>query len=357
MMIARKSVYDSYCEWLFDVLFEVEKRIDIDGKDDYQKRVMGFLSERLLKVWLIANDYKVKEQPVKLMESDEISRHFYEIDLKRQLFKKVTARPIEEYKKGTVTELPPTEYEQGNSGRVNVWMCWWQGEDNAPDLVKKCINSVRNNIDNEKAVLHIITLENCMKYVSFSSEVITKFNEGKISMTTLSDRLRMELLYRYGGVWIDATYYVTDERINDVIMKEGFYTQKFGKPMWDDDVTGGRWDNNFIKGDKGLLLFGFIIRAIDEYYRYMDKSIEYFMTDYMIEIAYNTFDEVRNEVDMCAVNNPEALFFNANGSKIYDESVWKDIVKDTWLFKLNYRIPYRSVNVVGEPTFYGHIIK
>lgn len=37
---------------------------------------MGFLSERLLKVWLIANDYKVKEQPVKLMESDEISRHF-----------------------------------------------------------------------------------------------------------------------------------------------------------------------------------------------------------------------------------------------------------------------------------------
>lgn len=176
-------------------------------------------------------------------------------------------------------------------------------------------------------------------------------------MTTLSDRLRMELLYRYGGVWIDATYYVTDERINDVIMKEGFYTQKFGKPMWDDDVTGGRWDNNFIKGDKGLLLFGFIIRAIDEYYRYMDKSIEYFMTDYMIEIAYNTFDEVRNEVDMCAVNNPEALFFNANGSKIYDESVWKDIVKDTWLFKLNYRIPYRSVNVVGEPTFYGHIIK
>lgn len=318
---------------------------------------MGFLSERLLKVWLIANDYKVKEQPVKLMESDEISRHFYEIDLKRQLFKKVTARLIEEYKKGTVKELPPTEYEQGNSGRVNVWMCWWQGEDNAPDLVKKCINSVRNNIDNEKAVLHIITLENCMKYVSFSSEVITKFNEGKISMTTLSDRLRMELLYRYGGVWIDATYYVTDERINDVIMKEGFYTQKFGKPMWDDDVTGGRWDNNFIKGDKGLLLFGFIIRAIDEYYRYMDKSIEYFMTDYMIEIAYNTFDEVRNEVDMCAVNNPEALFFNANGSKIYDESVWKDIVKDTWLFKLNYRIPYRSVNVVGEPTFYGHIIK
>lgn len=111
---------------------------------------MGFLSERLLKVWLIANDYKVKEQPVKLMESDEISKHFREIDLKRQLFKKVTAGLVEEYRNGSVKELPTTEYEQEDSEKVNVWMCWWQGEDNAPDLVKKCINSVRNNIDNEK---------------------------------------------------------------------------------------------------------------------------------------------------------------------------------------------------------------
>lgn len=71
---------------------------------------MGFLSERLLKVWLIANNYKVKEQPVKLMESDEISKHFCEIDLKRKLFNKVTQGLVEEYRKGTVKELPPTEY-------------------------------------------------------------------------------------------------------------------------------------------------------------------------------------------------------------------------------------------------------
>ena len=44
MLITRKNIYDSYCQWLFDILFEVEKRINIQDKDDYQKRVMGFLS-------------------------------------------------------------------------------------------------------------------------------------------------------------------------------------------------------------------------------------------------------------------------------------------------------------------------
>ena len=59
MIITRKNIFDDYCKWLFDVLFEVEKRVDISDRDDYQKRIFGFLSERLIKVWLIKNEYKV----------------------------------------------------------------------------------------------------------------------------------------------------------------------------------------------------------------------------------------------------------------------------------------------------------
>src|SRR5699024_8626642 len=64
MLVAKKEVYDAYCSWLFDILFEAEKRIDISDRDDYQKRVFGFLSERLIKVWLLKNKYCVKEQEV-----------------------------------------------------------------------------------------------------------------------------------------------------------------------------------------------------------------------------------------------------------------------------------------------------
>ena len=55
---------DCYCEWLFNILFECEKRINILDRDDYQKRVFGFLSERLFNVWVTKNQLKVYYAPV-----------------------------------------------------------------------------------------------------------------------------------------------------------------------------------------------------------------------------------------------------------------------------------------------------
>lgn len=52
MFIMRKKDFDEYCEWLFDILFELERRIDTSKYDNYQKRVFGFISERLFNVWL-----------------------------------------------------------------------------------------------------------------------------------------------------------------------------------------------------------------------------------------------------------------------------------------------------------------
>ena len=61
MMICRKEIFDMYHEWLFDILFELEKNIDTSEYNDYQKRIYGFLSERLLTVWVKYNKLDVYE--------------------------------------------------------------------------------------------------------------------------------------------------------------------------------------------------------------------------------------------------------------------------------------------------------
>lgn len=60
VFVAGKKLADEYCEWIFTILFEVEKRIDISERDAYQQRVFGFLSERLFNVWLHHKNLKVK---------------------------------------------------------------------------------------------------------------------------------------------------------------------------------------------------------------------------------------------------------------------------------------------------------
>ena len=67
MFIAKKKWFDNFCNWLFFILFEVEKRIKISD-DPYQKRVIGFLSERLFTLYILHNNFKVKEFPILFIE-------------------------------------------------------------------------------------------------------------------------------------------------------------------------------------------------------------------------------------------------------------------------------------------------
>ena len=60
MLIMKKEDYNQYCEWLFNILFEVEKHTDISQYDNYKKRIYGFMSERLLNVWVQKQQYKIK---------------------------------------------------------------------------------------------------------------------------------------------------------------------------------------------------------------------------------------------------------------------------------------------------------
>lgn len=68
MFVMKWELFDTYCQFLFGVLFELEKRIDISNYTQYEARVYGFLAERLLNVWIEKNQIEYKEVPVVFME-------------------------------------------------------------------------------------------------------------------------------------------------------------------------------------------------------------------------------------------------------------------------------------------------
>lgn len=87
MFVCKKSLIDGYFSWLFPLLFALEKKIDYQNYDAYQKRVFGFMAERLFNVWLHhqRDRLSIKYMPVVNIDGENLilkgigllKRHFW----------------------------------------------------------------------------------------------------------------------------------------------------------------------------------------------------------------------------------------------------------------------------------------
>lgn len=104
MLVAKKEVYDEYCEWLFDILFALEARIDLNFADDYHRRIFGFISEFLLYVWVKAKKLSAYECRVAIIgeknETKEVKAQM------RLFFKKRDVEGAKEYLRQYLQKRP-----------------------------------------------------------------------------------------------------------------------------------------------------------------------------------------------------------------------------------------------------------
>ena len=75
MFVMTRKNFDEYMEWMFLILFELEKRIDISEYDAYNKRIWGFISERLLNIWVLHKKLRIVSYPVYNNEENSV-KHF-----------------------------------------------------------------------------------------------------------------------------------------------------------------------------------------------------------------------------------------------------------------------------------------
>ena len=77
MFIMKKEILNGYCEWLFDILFELEKRIDNSKYDNFHARFYGRISELLLDIYLEKNNITYKEISFVYMEKINIKEKVF----------------------------------------------------------------------------------------------------------------------------------------------------------------------------------------------------------------------------------------------------------------------------------------
>ena len=228
-----------------------------------------------------------------------------------------------------------------------IWVFWWQGIENAPELVKKCVQSIK--LYNKDKDVIIIDKNNINEYYNIPDYMLKKIELGTMTITHLSDILRFNLLKKYGGFWIDSTIMFTDNVFNTKNFDK-FYTVKFKC----DDVTSiskGIWCCFFFGGINPEF-YEEMSSLLNSYYKKYDLLIDYFLTDYFIKISYENNKLIKDRFDNVNYNNQKIHELQRIMYCKYDEKTYNELLKTNKIHKLS----YKNIKKFDEESLYYKII-
>jgi hypothetical protein len=255
-----------------------------------------------------------------------------------------------EYKIASLEEYCKDVKDTTITDDMPIWICWWQGEEKMPPIVKSCYQSILRNAGPHP--VRLITFDNYIEFITFPDYIMYDVEIKKISLTHLSDILRFGLLAAYGGLWMDATIYLTETI--DVSGKK-FFTLK-QHPMDDVYVSEYRWSGFCLGGGKNNILFNCMNILLLEYWKTNDKLIDYFYVDYFIALLYKRLHSVKKIIDDNPYSNPQLYFLHLHLKEKFDTRQFKDICVTTSIHKLTWKGKFEEIDSNDEPTYYHYII-
>lgn len=299
----------------------------------FRKAFMTFIGKIDIQLMVYNGRKEFKWMKKQLLRKHEIMNEFFE-----KKFNKI--RP----------NIKQNTESKNQKEDTNIWICWWQGIENMPEIVSKCVESIKYNSGGKNVI--IITEENYKNYIKFPDWIEEKYKNGIISKTHLSDILRLELLSKYGGIWLDSTFYCT-----------GNLEKYFNLPVWTIkrpdyghvSVACGEFANySFGCNYESRYVFSIIKEYLYEYWKMFDYMIDYLFLDYIIVYVINNYENIKQKFEEIKPNNPKCDELLKIINKEYNKEIFKDLTKDTDLFKLSWKCPINKKK--EKNTFYEMII-
>lgn len=239
--------------------------------------------------------------------------------------------------------------------KIPVWCCWWQGIEQMPELVRLCNERLRQLLPEDGVELHMLTEKNYQEYIILPDYIIEKFQAGEMSITALSDVLRVALLAQYGGFWIDATVFIANHFPMEFLQSD-FYAQKMYDPIkWKREACKGRWCGFLMGGKAGNIIFQLLRDSFFLWWKVHDSVIDYVILDYFLLAGYHSIPEIQIQIDNVPDNNLDVFEIYKVLNEPYTPALFEQLTKNTNLHKLTYKMELKSYTENGELSLYGFL--
>ena len=237
------------------------------------------------------------------------------------------------------------KYQRNSTFEKNetIWQYW--DKEPKPKVVNLCMKSLSELCSYRRIVLND---ENLLNYYVPSEIINQKVKKGYITKTHFSDILRVNLLYKYGGAWLDSTIFITKEPKE--LFNHEFWTIKRKQSCI---PSKGMWTGYAISAQKNNKLMYYLSNLFNIYWEKHNTMIDYFLIDIFIYILYCEDKEIKQMIDQVEFNNEYCIelenFLNSNIDDIPKN------LSNTGIFKLNWKLSKQEENN-GKKTLYRKLL-
>ena len=195
-----------------------------------------------------------------------------------------------------------------------------------------------------------MTKDNYREYITFPGFIQEKIDSGVITKTHMSDLLRLELLIRHGGTWLDATVLCSSPEVPSYMMDSDLFVFQDLKPGWDGHCQ--RISSWMITARTGHPILRLTRALLYEYWRKNTQMADYFLFHDFFELAIEAYPEEWNEVIPCSNAAPHILLLRL--FEPYRRDVWEAVKEMTPFHKLSYKFDASDAQSPG--TYYRSIL-
>ncbi len=240
-----------------------------------------------------------------------------------------------------------------------IWICWLQGEQNAPEFVKRMIAKIKANANGHPVIF--ISLKNYKDYCNIPDNIIRKYTQGLMPQQQFADILRSGLLAQKGGLWIDASILVT-EPIPEQVFQLPIYNVKGIKPNAIRDAVScdaTQWQAYFIASQPHSVTYSFIFDCFIAYWERYNTLIDYFLFSYLAKAAREDIPGAQAEYEQVPDNNPNCELLSDYLMQPIPaiDKQFQDIFNSrNFIYKLTWKGAYPLLTKNGEPTVAAKIL-
>lgn len=229
-----------------------------------------------------------------------------------------------------------------------IWICWFQGIENAPELVQKCVNNNIRKLEGYKKV--ILTSDNFAEYVDINPLILEKWRSGIISNTAFSNILRLEILIKYGGIWMDSTVLFTGNKFPDYVMNYPIFMFSSWKWITGDIRPISTW---FISAQKGHPFLQAVLDCLYKYWTDKDELVTYFIFHMFFSMVIERYPIMYSQFTRISNVPPHYMQFELQNK--YSEQRFKELTDMSSIHKLTYKLDKEVFE--DDKNIYNYLVK